>query len=73
MKTKILLFVMIFSAILFFDYVLLIVIGCTSCAVGVKDSFYCNVFCNLAKVLIVATTLLPFVIAAYKSIKGHSQ
>jgi len=73
MKAKILMYMMIFSVILFIDYVLLVVIGCTACAAGAKESFYCIVFCNLAKFLIVATTLLPFAIAAYRSIKTYNQ
>jgi len=70
MKTKILLYVMIFTVILFVDYVLLAVIGCVACAAGAEESFYCTVFCNLAKILIVVTTLLPFAIATYKSIRN---
>ena len=69
MKAKILMYVMIFTVILFVDYVLLVVIGCTACAIGAQESFYCVVFCNLAEVLIVATTLLPFAVAAFKSVK----
>ena len=73
MKAKILISVLIFSVILFVDYFLLVMIGCTACAVGAEESFYCIVFCNLAKLLIVATTLLPFGIAAYKSIKSYNK
>ena len=73
MKAKILMLVLIFSVILFINYFLLVVIGCTACAVGAEESFYCIVFCNLARFLIVATTLLPFGIAAYRTIKPYNQ
>ena len=73
MKAKILMSAMIFCVILFIDYILLVIIGSTASAVGADDSFYCTVFCNLAKILIVATTMLPFAIGAYKSMKKHNQ
>ena len=71
MKAKILMLGLAFSIILFIDYFLLVVIGCTACAVGAEENFYCIVFCNFARILIVLTTFFPFGIAAYRSINTN--
>ena len=57
------------SFLLFFDYLLMIIIGCTSCALGVADNFYECTFCNIGKfVLLISFVLL--IAALYPDIKS---
>jgi len=38
--------------LLFVDYVLMVLIGCTSCLFGFGDDFYCGPYCFLGKVIL---------------------
>lgn len=62
-------FVVLTSFLLFFDYLLMIIIGCASCALGVTDNFYECTFCNIGKfVLLISFALL--IAALYPDIKS---
>lgn len=41
------------STILFFDYIVLIVIGWLAIELGASDSFYCGVYCKIGVSLLV--------------------
>jgi len=50
MKTKIYLKVfLVLPLIIFTDWVLMAVLGCTSCLFGFSDSFYCGSYCLFGK------------------------
>ncbi len=72
MRTKVLLFLAIISVIFFIDYLFLTIIGCAANACGAQDCFYCHVFCKLAVIVVIASTMLLVAIAAYKTYKQNS-
>jgi len=67
MKAKVLFCGLLITLILFIDYIFLTLIGCTAGACNASDGFFCTVFCKLVVFLVVATSLLPFLVALYKS------
>lgn len=73
MKTKIFILLAILSVVLFLDYLFLTIIGCAANVCGANDCFYCNVFCKLVLIVVVASTILPLGIAAYKTYKQNLQ
>ena len=57
------------SFLLFIDFLLMVVIGCTTCALGVADNFYECTFCNIGKfVLLISFVLL--IAALYPDIRS---
>ena len=58
----------ILPLILFVDYVLMAIIGCTTCLFGLGDEFYCGSFC-LAGKIILALTAIFFGYLIYPDIK----
>ena len=72
MKTKVLIFGLVLSVVLFIDFLLLTIIGCSAGACEAGAGFYCTVFCKFATILIIATTILPIFIAAYKTFKANT-
>ncbi|MCF6240528.1 MAG: hypothetical protein L3J74_04185 [Bacteroidales bacterium] len=72
MKTKVLLILAVFSIIFFIDYLILTIIGCAANICGAQDCFYCNVFWKLAIIIVIASTLSPIAIVAYKTFKQNT-
>jgi len=70
MKASILLKVfVILPLILFVDYLLMALIGCTSCLFSLGEEFYCGPFC-LAGKIILALSLVLFGYLIYPDIKA---
>lgn len=59
---------LILPLILFVDYLLMAIIGCTTCLFGFGDEFYCSPYC-LAGKIILALSLLIFGYIIYPDIK----
>ena len=50
----------IFPILVFFDYVFMIILGCTSCLFGLGNDFYCGSYCLIGKIIIGLTAVLFF-------------
>ena len=59
MSRKILLWLFALAVIFFADSLLLILVGCTASVCGAMDAFYCMIFCNLVKGLMVLSVAIP--------------
>jgi hypothetical protein len=55
--------------ILFVDYILMAIVGCTTCLFGLGDGFYCGPFC-LAGKIILALSAIFFGYLIYPDIKA---
>ena len=55
--------------ILFVDYILMALLGCTTCLFGFGDDFYCGTFC-LAGKIILALSAIFFGYLIYPEIKA---
>jgi len=55
--------------ILFVDYIIMAIIGCTTCLFGLGDGFYCGPFC-LAGKIILALSAIFFGYLIYPDIKA---
>jgi len=69
MKTSILLKAcFLIPLLLFVDYVIMIVIGCTTCLFGFGDDFYCGTYCIVGKIVLTASAIL-FLFLIFPDIK----
>jgi len=48
--------------ILFVDYILMVVIGCTSCLFGFGENFYCSSYCLFGKIILGVSFIFFFFI-----------
>ncbi len=55
--------------ILFVDYVLMAIIGCTTCLFGIGDEFFCSSFCLTGKIIL-ALSAIFFGYLIYPDIKA---
>jgi hypothetical protein len=54
---------LILPLILLIDYVLMIVLGCTSCRIGLGEDFYCGTYCLIGKgILLLSAGVFIFLI-----------
>lgn len=60
---------LVLPLILLVDYILMALIGCTTCLFGLGDEFYCGPFC-LAGKIILALSALFFGYLIYPDIKA---
>jgi hypothetical protein len=59
MKTLIILKVfLILPALLFVDYVLMVIIGCATCLLGFGNDFYCGPYCIFGKIILALSAVL---------------
>lgn len=65
-------FFLVLPLILFADYLLMAILGCSTCLFGLNDDFYCGPFC-LAGKIILALSLAFFVYLIYPDIKAILQ
>jgi len=77
MKTSIVIKVFfLLPAILFFDYILLALIGCKSCLLGLGEKFYCGSYCIFGKIILGLTAvfflfpIFPDIIHLFKMLKN---
>jgi hypothetical protein len=69
MKASIFLkFFLVLPLIIFVDYLLMTIIGCTTCLFGLGEDFYCGSFC-LAGKIILALSAIFFGYLIYPDIK----
>ena len=60
---------LVLPLLIFADYLIMALIGCTSCLFGLDDSFYCGAFCLVGKIIL-ALSALFFGFLLYPEIKG---
>jgi hypothetical protein len=59
MKSKLLLKILLgLPLVVFIDYILMAILGCTSCLFGVGDAYFCNTYCILGKALLLLSAIL---------------
>jgi hypothetical protein len=69
MKTSILLkLFIVLPLIIFTDYLLMAILGCTSCLLGFGEDFYCGSFCMAGKIIL-ALSIMFFFYLLYPDIK----
>jgi len=68
----------IFPVLVLFDYVFMIVLGCTTCLFGLGNDFYCGPYCFIGKIIIGLTAILffflifPSIKALFKNLENAS-
>ncbi len=60
--------IVLISFLLFVDYLLMIIIGCTTCLIGFGDHFYENTFQGIGKI-IVLLSIIGFVITIFQDLR----
>ena len=66
---------LVLPLLLFADYILMALVGCTTCLLGFGDEFYCGSFCLIGKIILALSVLFfgyliyPDIIAALKAAK----
>lgn len=60
---------LVFPFILLVDYLIMVLLGCSSCLFGVGTSYYCNTYCIVGKVLLILSAVL-FGLIIYPELKA---
>ena len=66
MKDLVLKLLVVSSLIAFVDYVIMIIVGCTSCLFGVTSNYYTCTFCTIGKIILIISILAIMIIAFYQ-------
>ena len=53
---------------LFFDYVIMMIVGCTTWYLGFGNDFYCGPYCLIGKIVL-GTTAILFILLIFTDIK----
>lgn len=61
---------LVLPLILFADYLLMALLGCSSCLFGFGDEFYCGPFCIAGKIILILS-LVFFGYLIYRDIKKN--
>jgi hypothetical protein len=70
MKASILVkLLLVLPLMLFADYLLMALLGCSTCLFGLGDAFYCGPFCIAGKIIL-ALSLIFFAFLIYPDIKN---
>lgn len=67
MKTLLVKLLLILPALLFLDWVIMVVVGSVSNIFGANDNFYCTIYCDFGIALLVST----FLFVAYLIIRQN--
>jgi len=67
MKTLLVKLLLIVPALLFLDWVIMVVVGSVSGIFGASDNFFCTIYCDFGIALLVST----FLFVAYLMIKKN--
>lgn len=59
---------LVFPFILLVDYLIMVLLGCSSCLFGVGTGYYCNTYCIVGKVLLILSAVL-FGLILYPELK----
>ena len=69
MKTSLLIkMVVVLPLLVFADYLIMTVLGCTTCLLGFGDDFYCGPFCFVGK-LILGLSVVFFLFLIFQDLK----
>jgi len=69
MKTSLLIkMVVVLPLLVFADYLIMTVLGCTTCLLGFGDDFYCGPFCFVGK-LILGLSVIFFLFLIFQDLK----
>jgi hypothetical protein len=69
---------LVLPLILFVDYILMALIGCSTCLFGLGDEFYCGPFCLAGKIILALSAIFfgyliyPDIKAVFKSKRNGS-
>jgi hypothetical protein len=59
MKLSLLLkFILVLPSILFLDFLLMVLLGCTTCLLGFGEDFYCGTYCIFGKIVLAFSAVL---------------
>jgi hypothetical protein len=59
MKASILIKIfLVLPLIIFADYILMAILGCTACLFGLGEDFYCSSFCLAGKIILVLSAIV---------------
>ena len=58
----------VLPVILFVDYLIMVIIGCTTCLFGLGNDFYCGPYCIIGKIVLGLSALL-FLFIIFPDIK----
>ena len=61
---------LVFPLLLFVDYLIMAILGCTTCLFGLGNEFYCGPFC-LAGKIVLALSAVFFIYLVYPDIKDR--
>jgi len=62
-------FFLVLPLILFVDYLIMALLGCTTCLFGLGNEFYCGPFCHAGKIIL-ALSALFFIYLIYPDLKN---
>ncbi len=62
---------LVLPLIMLFDYIIMILLGCSTCLFGFGEDFYCNGYC-LAGKIILAMSAIFFIILIYPDFRRAS-
>jgi len=60
MKALIVKILIVLPILVFVNYVLMAIVGCTASGFGCENSFYCGVYCVIGKLFLVLTVIFFF-------------
>lgn len=60
---------LVLPLLIFADYVIMAILGCTTCLFGLGNEFFCGPFCIAGKIILVLTAVL-FGYLIYPDIRG---
>ncbi len=70
MKTTVLVKLgLVFPLILLVGYLIMVLLGCSSCLFGFGTDYYCNTYCLIGKVILLLSTII-FGLIIYPDIKA---
>ena len=68
MKSLIIKFLLILPLIILIDYILMVILGCSTCLFEFGNDFYCGTYCIIGKILLGVSALF-FIYLIYPDIK----
>jgi putative Mn2+ efflux pump MntP len=61
-------FLVVLPLILFIDYLIMVLFGCTSCFFSSEDSYICGTYCIIGKIILVISGLI-FIMVIFPDLK----
>lgn len=66
MKEVVLKSLIVLTLIVFVDYIIMIIVGCTSCLFGFSNEFYQCAFCTIGKIVLFSSILVFMLFVGYE-------